>query len=385
MDSIYGSFPNQSRRTSAVMHENTLGRRQPVKRRPTLAAALLGSALSLIFAPAGHAGSPAPAHIDAAAPAAAPCVAPGCATTVAASTHPVGGRVISGAGSITQSGNVTNVQQSSQDVDIDWLSFSIGSQETVNFLQPSASAIAVNQILSPNGSQILGQLHANGQVWLINPNGVLFGQGAQVNVGGLVASTQELSDSSLSGSSQSFSGAGPGIVINQGTINAANGGYVALLGTQVSNQGTITAKLGSVALGAGTATTLTFEGNSLVKMQVDQSSLNNLAANGGPIEADGGRVHMSAGAQNALLASVVNNTGVIEARTVENHDGTITLLAGMKAGTVNVDGTLDASAPNGGKGGLIETSAAQVQVANDAKVTTAAANGGSGTWVIDPT
>ena len=235
-----------------------------------------------------------------------------------------------------------------------------------------------------NGSEILGHLDANGQVYLINPNGIIFGQGAQVNVGGLVASTLDVSDSSLSGNARSFAGNGTGSVINEGTINAADGGYVALLGNRVSNQGVITAQLGTVALGAGSGVTLDFSGNRLVHLQVDQSTLNNLAANKQLIAADGGLVIMTAGARDALLASVVNNTGVIEARTVENHNGTIELLGGMTAGTVHVGGTLDASAPNGGNGGFIETSAAHVEVANDARITTAAATGLTGSWLVDP-
>ena len=188
--------------------------------------------------------------------------------------------------------------------------------EIVNFFQPSATAIAVNRIFDTNGTQILGRLNANGQVWLINPNGILFGQGAQVNVGGLVASTLNMSDSALGSNTVSFSGSGTGSVVNQGTINAADGGYVALLGNKVSNQGVITAQLGTVALGAGSAATLTFSGNSLVHMQVDQSTLNALAENKQLIQANGGWVIMAAGAKDALLASVVNNTGIIEARNI---------------------------------------------------------------------
>jgi len=292
--------------------------------------------------------------------------------------------VVSGTGTITQSGNTTDIRQSSADVSIDWQSFNIGSQATVDFLQPSASAVAVNRILGNNGSQILGHLDANGQVYLINPNGIIFGHGAQVNVGGMVASTLDVSDSSLSGDVRSFAGNGTGSVINEGTINAANGGYVALLGNRISNQGVITAQLGTVALGAGSAVTLDFSGNRLVHLQVDQSTLNNLAANRQLIKADGGLVIMNAGAQRALLASVVNNSGIIEARTVENHAGTIELLGGMTAGTVNVGGTLDASAPNGGNGGFIETNAAHVEVADGTQVTTAAARGLTGSWLVDP-
>ena len=297
---------------------------------------------------------------------------------------PTGGQVVTGKGSISQSGNTTTIDQSSQSLSINWLGFNIAPQQTVDFVQPSTTAIAVNRILGNNGSQILGHLDANGQVYLINPNGIVFGRGAQVNVGGLVASTLSASDANFGGSTTNFEGNGTGSVVNRGTISAANGGYVALLGNQVTNQGVITAQLGTVALGAGSAVTLTFTGNSLVHLQIDQSVLKSLAQNGGLISANGGQVLMTAGAKDALLASVVNNTGVIEARTVENHDGTITLSSGMTAGTVNVGGTLDASAPEGGNGGHIETSAAHVEVADDAKVTTASSKGRYGSWLIDP-
>jgi filamentous hemagglutinin family protein len=298
---------------------------------------------------------------------------------------PDGGQVVTGNASISQSGATTTINQTSQNLSLKWTSFDIAPTETVNFVQPSASSIAVNRIIDTNGTQILGRLNANGQVYLINPNGILFGQGAQVNVGALVASTLDFDDDKLNDPSITFSGNGTGSIVNQGGINTTGlGGYVALLGNTVSNQGDITAPQGTVALGAGSSTTLTFENNSLIKMQVDQSVLNTLAENGGLIRADGGMVLMNAGAKDALLASVVNNTGVIEAHTVQEHNGTIILLGGMTAGTVNVDGTLDASAPNGGNGGFIETSAARVKIADDVNVTTAAPQGNTGTWLIDP-
>jgi filamentous hemagglutinin family protein len=297
---------------------------------------------------------------------------------------PTGGQIVAGKGSISQSGSLTALRHSTQSLSIDWLSFDVAPHETVDFIQPSASAIAVNRIGGNTGSEILGHLESNGQVYLINPNGVLFGAGAQVNVGGLVASTLDVSDASLSSSRRSFTGNGSGSVVNEGTITAASGGGVALLGTQVSNSGVIRAQLGTVALGAGHAVTLTFAGDSLVHLNVDRGVLKSLADNHGVIEADGGQVLMTAGAKDALLASVVNNSGIIEARTVENHAGTITLLGGMTAGTVTLSGTLDASAASGGDGGHIETSAAHVEVADSARVTTAAARGLTGSWLIDP-
>ena len=303
-------------------------------------------------------------------------------TCAIAQGSPSGGQVVAGTGSITQSGAITTITQATQNLSLTWANFNIAPQQTVNFVQPSTSAIAVNRILGTNGTQILGYLHANGQVFLINPNGIVFGPTAEVNVGGLVASTLDLEADT--GNTKSFSGTGTGSVVNQGTITAAQGGYVALLGNHVSNEGVISAQLGTVALGAGSAITVTFGNNSRLQLQIDQSVLNSLAENGGLLHADGGQVIMTAGARDTLLASAVNNTGVIEARSVDTHDGTITLIGGMTAGTVKVGGTLDASAPEGGNGGLIDTSAAHVEVAGDARVTTAARDGLFGSWLIDP-
>ena len=113
-------------------------------------------------------------------------------------------------------------------------------------------------------------------MYLINPNGIVFGEGSQVNVGGLVASTLDINDASLNSNTKTFSGTGTGTITNKGTIVAADGGYIALLANQVSNQGIITAQLGTVALAGGSAVTLTFSDNSLVQVQVNQSTLSNL-------------------------------------------------------------------------------------------------------------
>ena len=303
---------------------------------------------------------------------------------LALAAGPSGGQITSGVGSIRQSGATTTIQQTSPTLQLNWQSFNIGSGQTVDFVQPGASAIAVNRILGSTPSQIFGRLNANGQVWLINPNGVLFGPTAQVNVGGLVASTLDVDANSLNSSSRSFSGQGKGSIVNQGTIKATDGGYIALVGNQVSNQGTISARLGTVALAGGSAVTLTFDGSRLVHIQVDQSTLNNLADNHQLLIADGGQVIMTAGAKDSLLASAVNNTGKVRAQTVDNQHGTITLLGGMQAGTVSVGGTLDASAPAGGNGGTIETSAAYFRLAPGTQITAAARYGLAGTWLVDP-
>jgi hypothetical protein len=147
----------------------------------------------------------------------------------------------------------------------------------------------------------------------------------------------------------------------------------------------ISAQLGTVALAAGNAITLDVAGDGLLNVTVNQAAVNALVQNGGLIQADGGQVLLSAQAAGMLMSSAVNNTGVIQAQTLVNRNGKISLLADMQGGTVAVGGTLDASAPNGGDGGFIETSAARVNIARGAKITSEAARGNVGTWLIDPT
>ncbi|MDI6745694.1 MAG: filamentous hemagglutinin N-terminal domain-containing protein [Rhodocyclaceae bacterium] len=295
---------------------------------------------------------------------------------------PVDGVVTAGGASFSSTASSTTITQTTSNVAINWQSFSIGAGEAVQFIQPSSSSVALNRVLGADPSNIFGSLSANGKVFLVNPNGILFAPGASVNVSGLVASTLNISDSDFMASNYKFSGTG-GTVLNQGTINA-DGGYVALLGASVSNQGTIVARLGTVALAAGNAITLDVAGDGLLNVTVNQGAVNALIENGGLIQADGGHVLLTAQAAGYLLQTVVNNTGVIQARTIENRNGTIMLMGDMQSGTMNVGGTLDASAPNGGNGGFIETSAAFVKIANDVKVTTAAPFGQTGTWLIDP-
>ena len=156
-------------------------------------------------------------------------------TAVAA---PTGGAVATGQGTISQSGTTTTVSQQSQNLSLNWAGFSIAAGETVRFVQPSSTAVALNRVTGSDPSQIYGQLQANGQVFLINPNGVLFKPGAEVNVGALVASTLNLSDADFqAGHYQFTAGSTTGTVDNQGHLTAAAGGYLALLGPTVSNNG----------------------------------------------------------------------------------------------------------------------------------------------------
>ena len=288
---------------------------------------------------------------------------------------PTDGSVAAGAASITSGAGNMTVTQTTQNVSINWQTFNIGQGEAVNFAQPNSSAIALNRVLGADPSSILGSLNANGNVFLINPNGVLFGPSAAVNVGGLVASTLSLSDSDFMAGNYKFAGTSDGSVVNQGTINA-DGGYVALLGANVSNQGTIQANLGSVALAAGEAITLDVAGDGLLNVAVNRGALDALAQNGGLIQADGGKVVMTAQSAGSLVQSVVNNTGVIRAQSIENRNGTIMLMGDMQSGTLNIGGTLDVSGADAGEtGGSVTATAHHVGLV-DAEINASGDTGG---------
>lgn len=296
---------------------------------------------------------------------------------------PTGGAITAGSGSISQAGNVMTVQQNTHKLIANWNSFNIGKDATVNFVQPSASSQALNRITGQSASQIFGQLNANGQVYLVNPNGIVFGRDSQVNVGGLVASTLKLSDADfLNGQLKLTNANGAGNITNLGDLK---GKVVALIAPRVSNQGAITADTGSAVLASGNTVRLDFTGDGLVTVNVDEGTFNALVENKGLIQADGGLVVMTAKTADTLLSTVVNNEGTIQARTLANKSGRILLLGDMDKGQAQIAGTLDASAPHGGDGGFIDTSAAQVNIQDGTQVTTIAAKGKSGMWLIDPT
>ncbi|WP_175756009.1 GLUG motif-containing protein [Burkholderia cepacia] len=295
---------------------------------------------------------------------------------------PTGGVIESGKANIDTSvdGKTMSIHQHTDKLITNWQDFSVGSGERVSFKQPGSQSMALNRVLGANGSQILGQLDANGRVFLVNPNGVMFGAGAQVNVGGLVASTQNLSDADFLAGRYRFAGTSSQSVQNAGTITAADGGSVALLGARVSNTGVIRAQMGRVALGAGNAFNVNFDGQGLLSLQVEGGAVDAQAHNGGLLQADGGEVLMTARAAGDLLGSVVKNSGAIEAKGLSSRDGKITL----DGGQVHVGGKLDASAQDASTaGGTVTTRGERVTVARDAQVDTRAASGRTGRWTIE--
>ncbi|MDX4011623.1 YDG domain-containing protein [Aliarcobacter skirrowii] len=291
------------------------------------------------------------------------------ASTTLTFAAPSGGVVTSGSANISQNGKVTDITQSTQKASINWNKFNIASDETVNFKQPNSSSITLNRVVGNEKSIINGALNANGQVWIINSNGVLFGKGATINTSGLLATTKDISDSDFQAGNYKFTGNSKESVINLGTIDVINSGSVILAANEVRNEGTIKAIRGKIHLAGADEYTVNLNGNSLVNLTVNKGVLDALVKNSGTIIANGGEVYLTTNAVNELLKGVVNNTGVIEANSLAGITGHVELFA--HGGEVQVGGKLEA------KEGFIETSGRDFSIDKDAKIETAE-------WLIDP-
>ncbi len=257
---------------------------------------------------------------------------------------PENGVFINGNGQIEINGNMMDVNSLSNKSIVEWLSFCIQQGYTVNFNQPSSAAAVLNRVTGANPSEILGNLMSNGQVFLINPNGILFGASSSVNAAGLVASTLNISDDDFLNGNYQFLGQG-GSVVNQGSLSSP-GGYVALLGSSVDNSGVIVSQLGTVVMASGEKITLGLDASGLISVAVDEAVTQNLGGadaaikNTGTINADGGTVILTSKALDGVFNKAINNEGIIEAVSLQNNAGSIELIAD---GAVTSLGTLRAN------------------------------------------
>lgn len=318
-----------------------------------------------------------------------------------ATARPQDGRVVAGSATIATGTQSTTITQTSPSAIIDWRTFNIPTGHSATFVQPDASSTVLNRVTGREGpSQIHGSLSANGRVFIINPDGILFGAGARVNVGGLVASTHDISNQDFMAGRYRFSipGNPSASVVNEGTITATSGGFAALVAPGVRNSGVISARLGTVALAAGNSFTLDFYGDQLLSLKVAgdiPGEVKDVATGGvmpanvqntGKLKANGGTVQMTAATARKVVDSVINNSGVIEANSVRQKGGTIILgaetqqtkSAGAPAQVVKVSGKLSAAGKRAGnKGGEIRVTGEQVALASATLDASGKAGGGT--------
>jgi filamentous hemagglutinin family protein len=318
---------------------------------------------------------------------------------------PNGASVVAGSATVQGQGTASVVvNQSSQSAIINWNTFNIGAGESTKINMPGANSVELDRVTGGLGpSQILGSLTSNGNVFLVNRDGILFDQGAKVNVGGLLATTNDIANSDFMAGRYNFSipGSPSASVVNQGSITAQTGGFAALVAPGVRNAGTIAARLGTIALASGNAFTLDFYGDNLLTLGLSDSiaanvtdvstgqPLSSLVTNSGTLKANGGTVQLTAVAARQVVDSVINNAGVVEANSVGTHNGIIVLSAATAASkppgaptqTVKVSGTLSAAGKRKGTtGGTIEATGENVEVAG--ATINASGRSGGGTVLI---
>lgn len=268
---------------------------------------------------------------------------------------PQGGVVSSGNATISNVTNGVNVTQHSNRAVIDWQKFNINANEAVRFFQPGKSSVALNRIHDANPSKIYGQLQANGRLFLVNNNGFVFGNGAQINVGSLVATTSNISNADFMAGVDRFTpGSNPlAEIINQGTITAAELGLVGLVAPQVTNSGVINARLGRVHLASGNSFVVDLAGDGLLSIAVSDDVQKQLVKNSGVITAQDGQIYMTAAAGSALVNSLIEHSGVAQANSLSTDGGRIILRADGSTAKIDVSGTLEANAGTHGDGGEI--------------------------------
>ena len=287
-----------------------------------------------------------------------------CGTGNAAPTLP---QVAAGQATFNQQGSVFSITNTPGTI-INWQSFNIGAGEITRFIQQNAGSAVLNRVLGQDPTKILGALQSNGKVFLINPNGILFGQGARVDVNGLVASTLNISDADFQAGRKRFqAGTVAGSVRNDGTIATPSGGQVFLIAPNVENTGIVAAPNGDVILAAGHSVQLVDSNDP--DLRVELAAPAGQAVNLGQVIAHGGRI--------GIYGALVNQRGVVNADSaVMGANGRIVLKASGKT-TLDAGSVTSARGHAGADGGTVQVLGGQVDVASGAGVDASGRNGGT--------
>lgn len=270
--------------------------------------------------------------------------------------------------------NTTNIQVHTMDATVRG-DANIAATDTVNLNQVSDKSKYVVFDIKSDPTKIMGKLNANGRVYIFDQNGVIFGEGAQINVGGIVASTGHISQANLDAENIKIEDVGTqGEVVNNGSITVSEGGLAALVAPSVRNNGIINAKAGTVALASGSKVTLDLYGDGLVSVAADGELADAIIENKGTINAAGGTVALTVAAAKNAVDSVVNMDGIIDVSSSTGKGGKVKIDGGNK-GAVKVTGKIDATGQGGGD---ISISGENVLVTSSSVLDTSALQNGNG-------
>jgi filamentous hemagglutinin family protein len=304
---------------------------------------------------------------------------------------PIDGLVVKGQANIVQRETSTVIDQASARAVIDWRGFDIGANEMVRFnQQQGANSVALNRVTSGAPTSILGQLSANGRVFITNPNGIVFGATAKIDVAGLLATTLSIDSEDFMGGRNLFTqdlSKAIAYVVNKGEIRIADNGFCFLVAPGVTNEGTIVGQLGKVVMASGRELTLDMNGDGLMTYTVSGKVLENVigpdgkpmdaaVSNSGTISAKGGEIVMVGSSGADVFTSVVNNSGIIEASALDVAGGSAVLSGGDEGITRN-SGTIDVSGKGSGqKGGTVKVLGDKVGLFDGTRIDASGANGG---------
>ena len=282
-----------------------------------------------------------------------------------ATALPTGADVRHGSATVGTEGATMTINQSTSRATINWQSFNLGTDARVNVVQNDSQSVLLNRVVGNEMSQIRGQISANGQVVLVNPNGIVMGSTGRITASAFTASTFGITDANFEAGHMKYERNGStGQIVHQGHIQTAEaGGYVALIGAEVSNQGTITTRQGAVVLAAADAVTLpsvtaintvSVPLSSKVRLELNPDSFGSASvSNSGVIVTDGGQVLMRAASVVDAVSKVANAT-VIQSGSIDTtgvQGGGVDILADH--GRIRVSGSVKANSSNGTAGGDI--------------------------------
>lgn len=283
---------------------------------------------------------------------------------VASAAGPAGERVVAGAAAVSRAGNALTVKQTSSRAVIEWSDFSLSASQSANFVMPDANSAVLNRVTGGQLSQINGALKSNGKVYLINPNGVIVGNGATIRAQSFIASTLDVSDGAfMAADAFTLKGDSNAAVVNFGSIEA-DGGNVVLVARRVENHGDISAAGGQATLAGGTEVWLRGDGDEVSVRVAGEGSVEN----SGVIQSARAQLLASGGNTYALA---INNSGVVRATGVKREGGKILLTAG---GNVRNSGELTAQKDDGA-GGDINIDAGATGIVEQKGVVNATAGG----------
>ena len=319
---------------------------------------------------------------------------PAQAQTIAPNAAPMGGRVVGGSASISQTPTTTTINQSTNRGIINWQSFNVGQNQSVQFQQPSAQSMTLNRVVTSDPSVVAGRITANGGIAIVNQSGVFFAHGSQVQAQSVIVSTADIGNKNfMAGGAMNFNKAGNAnaTIVNNGDITVRQAGLAALVAPQVVNHGVIQARLGTVVLAGATTHVIDLNGDGLVSFDVtgavQQTPKNGqaLVTNTGIVQANGGTVELTAAAADGVIQNLVRAGGHIQANTDAATGTTGHILLQGTGGSISVAGNVSAQGKAAGtQGGTIQAVADYVQLQPTARLNASGKTGG-GTIAIGTT